>query len=127
MCAAPHVVLGAQHFSPQAISFCCVLFSDEGGKKNMVIFFLTRRRRKKQRKTFNFFFFGIRRRREKEPIFLFALIDKNKLTTFAIRRWVLLFFRRFLLFTVAENKLKGVFRYSSELFIRKHVSVFAVG
>ena len=61
------------------------------------------------------------------PIFLFAVVDKNKLATFAIRRRVLLFFRRFLLFTVTENKLKGVFRYSQELFIGKHVLVLAVG
>ena len=65
--------------------------------------------------------------KKKRPIFLFAVVDKKKLAPFAIGRRLLLFFRHFLLFAVAENKLKGAFRYSPELFIGKHVLVFAVG
>ena len=58
---------------------------------------------------------AIRRRGKKaRPFFLFAVVDKNKLAHFAIRRKLLLvlFFRHFLLFAVAENKVKGAFRYS---------------
>ena len=46
------------------------------------------------------------------PIFLFAVVNTTKVTPFAIRRRLLLFFRHFLLFAVAENKLKDAFRYS---------------
>ena len=64
---------------------------------------------------------------KKEASFPIRRGRPHKLPHFAIRRRVLLFFRRFLLFTVTENKLKGVFRYSQELFIGKHVLVLAVG
>ena len=44
--------------------------------------------------------------------FLFAVVDNNKFAHFVIRRRLLLFFRHFLLFVVAENKIKGAFRHS---------------
>ena len=76
----------------------------------MSIFFLVRRRRKKTT------LYAIRRglKTKLRLIFLFAVIDKNKLAPFAIRRRRLLFFRHLLIFAVrvAENKLKGAFRYS---------------
>ena len=50
---------------------------------------------------------------------------QNKLAPFAIRRRLLLFFRHFLLFAVVvENKYKGAFRYSPQLFSDRHVLVF---
>ena len=71
---------------------------------------------------------AIRRRREENvrTIFLFAVVDKNKLGRFAIHRRLLLFFRHFLLFVVAEIKLNSAFRYSS-LFIGWHVTLAPFG
>ena len=98
---------------------CCGLFFCRRPKTKLDIFLIAVVGEKRISSTF----FAIRRRRKRRLIFLFTVVDKNKLAPFAIRHRLLLCFRHFLLlFVVAENKLKGAFRYSlSQLFIGRHV------
>ena len=109
--AAQHAILGAQHFWPQTIFFVAASFSPQATKKNWVFFFLIRRRREFQAP---FLQFAV-------GIFFQAYFPTSKYSPWSTKiNWRLLlfavgfysFFRHFLLFAVAENKLKGAFRFS---------------